>query len=84
MVAVDVACRQYAEEAAFYRATLCNAARQPIETILELGSGRGFSISTCRSCVTWFAGNKNLQLRLEAFNAFNQPVWGEPNTSVIS
>lgn len=31
-----------------------------------------------------FAGNKNLQLRLEAFNAFNQPVWGEPNTSVTS
>ena len=27
-------------------------------------------------------GNKNLQLRLEAFNAFNQPVWNDPNTAV--
>lgn len=29
-------------------------------------------------------GSKNLQLRLEAFNAFNQPVWNDPNTSVTS
>ena len=29
-----------------------------------------------------FRTNKNLQLRLEAFNVFNQPVWGDPNTSV--
>ncbi len=27
-------------------------------------------------------GSKNLQLRLEAFNTFNQPVWQDPNTSV--
>jgi SAM-dependent methyltransferase len=36
---------EYVEEAAFYRATLCNAARQPIETILELGSGGGNNAS---------------------------------------
>lgn len=36
---------EYAEEAAFYRTTLCNAARQPIETILELGSGGGNNAS---------------------------------------
>ncbi len=32
---------EYVEEAAFYRQTLDNAARQPIETVLELGSGGG-------------------------------------------
>ena len=31
-----------------------------------------------------FAGDKNLQFRLEAFNAFNQPVWNDPDTSVTS
>ena len=29
-------------------------------------------------------GSKSLQLRLEAFNAFNQPVWQDPNTNVTS
>jgi len=29
-------------------------------------------------------GSKSLQLRLEAFNTFNQPVWQDPNTSVFS
>jgi hypothetical protein len=28
--------------------------------------------------------NTGLQLRLEAFNTFNQPVWQDPNTSVTS
>jgi len=27
-------------------------------------------------------GSRSLQLRLEAFNVFNQPVWQDPNTSV--
>ena len=36
---------EYAEEAAFYRTTLRNAARHPIETILELGSGGGNNAS---------------------------------------
>ena len=45
MVAIDVAGREYAEEAAFYRTTLRNAARHPIETILELGSGGGNNAS---------------------------------------
>jgi SAM-dependent methyltransferase len=36
---------EYAEEAAFYRTTLCNAARQPLESILELGSGGGNNAS---------------------------------------
>jgi hypothetical protein len=31
-----------------------------------------------------FAGDKNLQLRLEAFNAFNQPVWNDPETAVTN
>ena len=26
-------------------------------------------------------GSKSLQLRLEAFNTFNQPVWNDPNTN---
>ena len=26
-------------------------------------------------------GSKTLQLRLEAFNTFNQPVWNDPNTN---
>jgi Carboxypeptidase regulatory-like domain len=29
-------------------------------------------------------GSKTLQLRLEAFNTFNQPVWNDPNTSVAA
>ena len=29
-------------------------------------------------------GSKSLQLRLEAFNTFNQPVWQDPNTAVTS
>jgi hypothetical protein len=29
-------------------------------------------------------GSKTLQLRLEAFNTFNQPVWNDPNTNVQS
>jgi hypothetical protein len=29
-------------------------------------------------------GSKTLQLRLEAFNTFNQPVWNDPNTNVTS
>ena len=36
---------EYAEEAAFYRTTLRDAARHPIETILELGSGGGNNAS---------------------------------------
>ena len=36
---------EYAEEAAFYRKTLNDAARHPIETILELGSGGGNNAS---------------------------------------
>jgi hypothetical protein len=31
-----------------------------------------------------FATTKSLQLRLEVFNTFNQPVWGEPNTAVTN
>ena len=31
-----------------------------------------------------FGGSKSLQLRLEAFNTFNQPVWQDPNTAVTS
>ena len=29
-------------------------------------------------------GSRSLQLRLEAFNTFNQPVWNDPNTSVAA
>ena len=29
-------------------------------------------------------GSKSLQVRLEAFNTFNQPVWNDPNTSVTA
>jgi hypothetical protein len=29
-------------------------------------------------------GSRSLQLRLEAFNTFNQPVWNDPNTNVSS
>ena len=36
---------EYAEEAAFYRTTLNNAAGLPIETLLELGSGGGNNAS---------------------------------------
>ncbi len=36
---------EYAEEAAFYCTTLSNAARQPIATLLELGSGGGNNAS---------------------------------------
>ena len=31
-----------------------------------------------------FATTKNLQFRLEVFNAFNQPVWNDPTTSFTS
>ena len=40
---------EYAEEADFYRKTLNNAARQPIETALELGSGGGNNASHMKS-----------------------------------
>ena len=36
---------EYAEEAAFYRTTLSNAAPRPIETLLEIGSGGGNNAS---------------------------------------
>ena len=29
-------------------------------------------------------GLRSLQFRLEAFNAFNQPVWGDPTMSMAS
>jgi hypothetical protein len=41
-----------------------------------------FDMSIMRNFV--FGGSKSLQFRLEAFNTFNQPVWNDPNTSVIS
>ena len=31
-----------------------------------------------------FGGGRALQLRLEAFNAFNQPVWGDPDMNMSS
>jgi hypothetical protein len=31
-----------------------------------------------------FTATKNLQLRLEVFNAFNQPVWDDPTTAVTN
>jgi hypothetical protein len=31
-----------------------------------------------------FGGTKNLQFRLEVFNAFNQPVWQDPTTAVTN
>ena len=31
-----------------------------------------------------FATSKSLQLRLEAFNVLNQPVWNDPNTSMAN
>jgi hypothetical protein len=31
-----------------------------------------------------FGGSRSLQLRLEAFNAFNQPVWNDPETRVTN
>ena len=40
---------EYAEEANFYRTTLNNAARQPIHTVLELGSGGGNNASHMKS-----------------------------------
>jgi hypothetical protein len=30
------------------------------------------------------SGSKSLQIRLEAFNTFNQPVWNDPNTSMAN
>jgi hypothetical protein len=41
-----------------------------------------FDMSIMRNFL--FGGGKSLQFRLEAFNTFNQPVWNDPNTSVIS
>jgi hypothetical protein len=32
----------------------------------------------------FFGGGRSLQLRLEAFNAFNQPIWGDPDTNMSS
>ena len=32
----------------------------------------------------FFGGTKSLQFRLEAFNAFNNPVWGDPQMSMAS
>ena len=29
-------------------------------------------------------GSRSLQFRLEAFNAFNQPIWGDPDTNMSS
>jgi hypothetical protein len=29
-------------------------------------------------------GSKTLQARLEAFNAFNNPIWNDPNTTLSS
>ncbi len=31
-----------------------------------------------------FGGSRSLQLRLEAFNAFNQPIWGDPDMNMSS
>jgi hypothetical protein len=31
-----------------------------------------------------FFGSRSIQFRLEAFNAFNQPIWGDPNTNMSS
>jgi hypothetical protein len=42
---------EYAEEARFYTTTLTNAAEQPIQTLLELGSGGGNNASYMKSHV---------------------------------
>jgi len=31
-----------------------------------------------------FGGGKSVQLRLEAFNLFNTPIWGDPDTNMSS
>jgi hypothetical protein len=31
-----------------------------------------------------FTGGRALQLRLEAFNALNQPIWGDPDMNMSS
>ena len=31
-----------------------------------------------------FGGGKSVQLRLEAFNLFNEPIWGDPDTNMSS
>jgi hypothetical protein len=31
-----------------------------------------------------FGGGKSVQLRLEAFNLFNKPIWGDPDMNMSS
>ena len=41
-----------------------------------------FDMSIMRSFA--LGGSRSLQIRLEAFNTFNQAVWNDPNTSVTA
>ena len=61
--------------AAFARATVTygNSPRNPV-----VGPGRTFfDISLVKSFRMW--NGQQLQFRAEAFNAFNTPLWGNPN-----
>jgi hypothetical protein len=43
-----------------------------------------FNVDLSLSRNVRFGGGRSLQVRLEAFNVFNNPVWGDPNLSMAN
>ena len=54
----------------------------PVATSSSAPASSAWTCPSLKNIV--FTGGRALQLRLEAFNALNQPIWGDPDMNMSS